>query len=350
MKKLSLLALATISCGLLQAQPPDDAIIRVTLLGTGVPLLNTAAYVKSGRVTAGLMIEAGGERMLFDCGQGVLNRLLQSGGPADNPNAAIDKLFISHLHSDHIGDLASLYSYGWLYRYDVPLRVWGPSGGINQPVGTKQLMQLLRLAYDTDFYVRSTLFSILSFPLTGVEPDGNTWELVPDGVAYSNNGVTVTSFLVDHHPVGPAFGFKIEYQGKAVVFSGDTTYTDNMVKYGKGADLVINEAWGYDPDTELYPYHCPPEGCLNKIFTGAAPKMAVLTHIATPPGTTVQDLVARIRAAGYTGPLTAGLDLMTIDVTASGIRVTPPAANATEQSPESRGSLPAEVRSLRKTN
>ena len=63
---------------------------------------------------------------MFDCGQGVLTRLLQSGGPSANPNAAVDRVFISHLHSDHYADLPALYAYGWLFRYNDPLEVWGP--------------------------------------------------------------------------------------------------------------------------------------------------------------------------------------------------------------------------------
>ena len=88
--------------------------IHVTLLGTGVPLINTAGYLATGRATAGLLIEAGKERFLFDCGQNVLTRLYQSGSAVLNPNlgpnAALDRVFISHLHSDHMADLSALYA------------------------------------------------------------------------------------------------------------------------------------------------------------------------------------------------------------------------------------------------
>ncbi len=333
----------------LEAQTtPTQPVIKVTLLGTGVPLLDPAAYTASGRVTAGLLVEAGTERMLFDCGQGILTRLLQSGGSVMNPNAAVDKVFISHLHSDHIADLAAIYAYGWLYRYDDPLKVWGPGPGPNQPVGISSMMQLMRLTYDTDFYVRSTLFTILAFPLTGVAVDSNVVELWPD-VVYTNNGVKVTAFLVDHHPVAPAYGFRIDYQGKSVVFSGDTTYTTNLVQAAKGADVLINEIWGYPPDPELYAYHCPPETCAAPMFMQAAPKMAVFTHMGIPPGTTAQDLVDRTRKAGYQGPLTIGQDLMVINVNSSGVQITPPAPGASSAPvtlPEMQRSvsLPAEMR------
>ena len=105
-------------------EPPP--IMTITLLGTGVPLLDPAAYLASGQVTAGLLVVAGAERMLFDCGQGIITRLLQSGGPSASPNVAVDRVFISHLHSDHYADLPALYNFAWLYRDGDPLQIWGP--------------------------------------------------------------------------------------------------------------------------------------------------------------------------------------------------------------------------------
>jgi ribonuclease Z len=342
MKRILFTVLAFCASAALPAQTTQP-VIRVTLLGTGVPLIDPVAFVASGRVLSGTLIEAGSERMLFDVGQGVVTRLLQSGGDPNNPNIAVDKLFISHLHSDHIADLASLYSYGWLYRYDVPLKVWGPGPGPNQAVSTGSIMQLLRVVYDTDFYVRCCAFSILTFPLSGVQPIASD---LGEGVVYSNNGVTVTAFLVDHHPVSPAYGFRVDYQGHSVAYSGDTTFTPNLPKFAKGVDVLINEIWGFAPDPELYNYHCPPETCAAPMFIAAAPKLAVFTHIAIPPGTTTDDLVARTRKAGYTGPLQVGADMMVIDVLSDKVTVTPHSANS-ERTGSTEGGVPAEMRGRR---
>src|SRR5262245_58859647 len=120
--KRTLLTLAFCTLSLLHAQTTQQPVIHITLLGTGIPLLNVAAYAPGTtfRSNAGTLVEAGSERFLFDCGQGVLNRLLESGGadPVNNPNVAVDKVFISHMHSDHMSDLPALYSYGWLFRYN----------------------------------------------------------------------------------------------------------------------------------------------------------------------------------------------------------------------------------------
>ncbi len=337
------LALALCPSGPLNAQTTAaQPVISVTLLGTGVPLLDPAAYLASGRVNAGLLITAGTERMLFDCGQGIVTRLLQSGGPADNPNIALDKVFISHLHSDHIADLPALYGYGWLFRYDVPLRVWGPGPGPDGPFSITAIMPLLRLVFDTDIYIRSSTFKVLTFPTSGVEPIVSE---LSEGLVYSNNGVTVNAFLVNHAPVEPAYGFRVGYQGKSVVFSGDTRYSDNLVKNSVGADVLIHEVWGYTQDAspELYSYHTNPEDAA-RVFLNTAPKLAVYTHMGIPPGTTADDIVSRTRAAGYKGPLQIGADLMEIDVPATGAPVViAPVPHAADQPV----SLPAQMQAVK---
>jgi ribonuclease Z len=340
MRNILLISLALGSLGLSFAQTTAvQPVITVTLLGTGVPLLNATALAAGGRALSGLMVQAGTERMLFDCGQGVYDRLVESGGSVLSPNIGIDKVFISHLHSDHIGDLGALYAVGALYRYvnpndaaaDDPLRVWGPGGSANQPVPTWALMQAFRQAYDTDFYVRQLFTNPLDFSLTNaaVETLNSTTEIVP-GVIYSNNGVTVTAFLVDHDPMTPAYGFRVDYQGHSFVYSGDTTFTNNLIMNAQHVDLLVHEVYGYprDEGPEIYDYHTSPETAAE-IFLQTAPTQAVFTHMVMPPGTSPNDLVARTRAAGYTGPLTPGLDLMVININSDfSVTITPPAGGA----------------------
>lgn len=334
MKKKILLIIVFILCSsaLLHAQPTGpQPVIRVTLLGTGVPLFDPVAYLASGRVTAGLLIQAGSERMLFDCGQGIITRLLQSGGPDDaDPNVAVDKVFISHLHSDHIADLPALYAYGWLYRRDKPLRVWGPRSSQNQPVGTVAMMRSFGRAFASDFLIRCCLFNPEdpgNVPLSGTELENNVFNLTP-GVVYNNNGVTVTAFRVIHDPVEPAFGFRIDHNGRSVVFSGDTTLSQNLIEHSVAVDVLIHEVYAHPRDESpgIFDYHTSPEQAAE-VFNSTAPTMAVYTHIANP--TTDDDLVARTRAAGYTGPLTVGLDLMQIAVMPDGtVNILPPPASA----------------------
>src|ERR1700693_3557481 len=148
------------------AAAPATPIIRITLLGTGAP--NSPAT----RHLAGLLIEAGTEQLLFDAGPGVLNRLIDSGGaltltcpnPAGGgatipcPNAGVSKLFVSHLHSDHVGGIADLYSLGWFYRLANPLQVWGPGPSSNGLVATQAMMFSFSVAFANDIKIRCCLF------------------------------------------------------------------------------------------------------------------------------------------------------------------------------------------------
>jgi len=304
------------SCVGLSAQGIGEPqpIMTITLLGTGVPLVDPAAYVDSGQVTAGLLVVAGLERLLFDCGQGILTRLLESGGPAASPNAAVDRVFISHLHSDHYADLPALYNFAWLYRDTDPLEVWGPGPGPNSPFGMGSMMPLLRAVDDADIYIRCCLFTLFTFAASG--ENTIVMELKP-GVVYQSNGVTVTAFLVNHMPVNPAYGFRVDYQGHSFVYSGDTKYdpTTLLTKMATGVDLLAHEVYGFDQASgpEVFNYHTNPED-LAKLLTIAQPRLTALTHQAIPPGTTGEDLVTRIRDAGYNGPVQLGADLMSFDI------------------------------------
>lgn len=337
--KKKLLALAIMSLAAFDAAyAASTPAIKVTLLGTGVPLLNAEKLNENGRALSGLLVEAGSEKMLFDCGQGVYTRLLESGGGIQNPNVGVDKVFISHLHSDHIADLAALYAIGALYRHpnatdvlgmqndltqypfptETPLRVWGPGASANQPVGTWGMMQSFRQAYESDFYIRS-LWSgwDASVGYGAINTENNTTEIdlsKNNGVIYENNGVKVTAFPVDHAPVSPSYGFRVDYDGHSMVYSGDTSpNAPELVKNAQGVDILVHEVYGYPRDAapNIYDYHTSPEDAA-KVFNKTKPKQAVYTHLVIPPQSTANDLAARTRTAGYKGKLALGVDLMVI--------------------------------------
>ncbi len=329
---------------------PTAPVMTVTLLGTGVPLLNADRFASNARAMSGLLVQAGTERMLFDCGQGVYTRLTQSKRPSTVAisNVGVDKVFISHLHSDHMGDLAALYAVGALYRHQdpseigykpavTPLRVWGPGAGPNQPVGTWAIMQSLRIAYDSDFYVRQLFKGAgdVVFTNDAVETVDSAQEIPEQGgVIYQNNGVTVTAFEVNHAPVTPSYGFRVDYKGKSFVYSGDTAPNDNVARYAKGVDLLVHEVYGFARDgaPEIYDYHTSPEDAANKIFKVAKPKQVVYTHMVMDPGTpgsdTPQGLIDRTVKAGYTGKLEAGQDLMVVNINSNSVSIVAPEATS----------------------
>jgi ribonuclease Z len=292
--------------------------ITATLLGTAGPSLSTT------QAEAGLLIQAGPETLLFDCGHLVPERLYQLG------ISNITKVFLTRLHSDHTEGLPILWmnEVTWEGRGANPLQVFGPGeDDPNQPAGTSDITTDVANAFATNTHIRRDLVEHL--PAGGIE--SQTTE-ISQGVVYTNNGVTVTAFLVDHDPVQPAFGYRVDYAGHSVVFSGDTTYSDNLVNYSQGTDVLIHEVLLNPPGATtasdvILGYHSTPEQAAS-VFSQVTPRLAVYTHIVDQTGGGAQSLIARTRAAGYTGPLQVGTDLTSIGI-GDGIAVNACASTAT---------------------
>ncbi len=142
---------------------------------------------------------------------------------------------------------------------------------------------------------------------------------IEQGVVYEKNGVKVIAFKVDHGIVKPAFGYRIEYNGHSVVLSGDTRYSENLIKYAKGTDLLIHEVViapdtlsKSDPKYHIVALHTTPEQAA-KVFNEVNPKLAAYSHIAKPYGNTEEEIMKRTKA-NYSGPLIMGEDLMSFSI------------------------------------
>ncbi len=287
--------------------------IRVTLLGTGNP---NPTMTRFGPST---LVEAGGQTLLFDAGRGALQRLTQ----AHVAWQRVDGVFFTHLHSDHVVGFPDLWLTGGLVAggRKRPVHVWGP-------VGTRAMMAHLTEAYAFDLRIRQDSNRSDS---AGTELIA---EEIAEGVVYDHDGVRVTAFPVDHGEVRPAFGYRVDYHGHAVVLSGDTRPTPNLVHYAQGVDLLVHEVVspaamarsGRDSTQAraVISYHTTPEQA-GRIFAETKPKLAVYSHIG-PPGATAEDLIGPARA-NYAGPLVVGEDLMVIEID-SAVRVRRPEPNS----------------------
>ena len=279
------------------ATVPSDSL-KVVLLGTGLgPLVNLQQYGTS------TLVEAGKQRFLFDCGRGATLRLAQAGVPI----GSITRVFLTHLHSDHVVQLPDLLLTGWAGgRRAAPLAVWGP-------VGTRAMMDHLQQAFAFDIHMRRDVDEHL--PGAGITVVSH--EVTKDGVVFTGGGVTVTAFLVDHGPVRPAFGYRIEYRGRSVVLSGDTRVSENLVRHAQRADVLVHEV--IDPEAlrarpdhpapaivdAIIAHHTTPQQA-GEVFRRVAPRLAVYSHA---PNT--ERVLAQTRTA-YAGPLQGAEDLLTI--------------------------------------
>jgi len=283
--------------GLSHTLPAQD--FKVTLLGTGNPRPVMSRFGPS------ILVEAGKEKLLFDCGRGATQRLYQ----LNIPFTAITGLFLTHLHSDHTVGIPDLWLTGWVLGRDTPLPVWGPKG-------TKAMMKHLQEAYAFDIHIRRDVDTKL--PGAGVMMIATD---IKEGVVYDNAGVKVTAFLVDHGEIKPAFGYRIDYEGHSVTLSGDTRPSENLVRFAQGTDVLIHEVIDVAAYTDLSKgdtseqekkiigHHTTAEQA-GIIFTRVKPKLAVYSHIVPPD---VPDVVPHTRKT-YDGPLEVGEDLMSIEI------------------------------------
>ena len=229
---------------------------RVTLLGTGVPIPSPERFGPCS------LVEAGDQKLLIDAGRGATIRLYQ----LHVPIGRIDVQLLTHYHSDHTSCLPDIWLTGWLESHfgtrKAPYKVIGPTGA-------KRLMENLERAYADDIKIR---VADEKLPLSGIATDVTEYDR--DGPVYEKNGVKVIAFEVDHGDViKPCYGYRIEYGGRVAVFSSDTRYNHNVIKYGKGADLLVHEVAMARPELmkeayiqRIIGHHTTPYDC-GRIFT-----------------------------------------------------------------------------------
>ena len=282
--------------------------IKVTLLGTGAPV---PLIERFGPAT---FVEAGGQKFLFDCGRGAAQRLWQ----LKIPLGQINMMLLTHLHSDHTVGIPDVWLTGWIPAAygsrKSPFRVRGPSG-------TKDMMAYLEKAYAWDIRIRNQEQNKADSGILVEAMD------ISEGVVFNSEGVKITAFLVDHSDfIDSALGYRIDYAGHSVVISGDTRYCENLIKFAKGADVIIHEVAAATKEAmqssalirQILGFHTSPEDA-GRVFAQVKPKLAVYTHIIlltnspSVPPPSLNDLTQRTGTT-YTGALQIGEDLMSIEI------------------------------------
>lgn len=208
-----------------QAALFDGDGLKVVFCGTGSPLPSKR---RAQMCTA---IFAGDRFFLVDAGTGSWETLQAGGVPA----AKLAGIFLTHFHSDHIGDLSEANLASWVGGRPAPLSVYGPEGVERVVAGENEALaldSLYRTAHHGDGVAPSATAGLLAISFDGSLA----------AVVYEDAGLKVTAFPVKHDPVKPAVGYRFDYQGRSVVISGDTAYSESLVANAHGADLLIHEA------------------------------------------------------------------------------------------------------------
>jgi ribonuclease BN (tRNA processing enzyme) len=271
----------------------------VVILGTGTP---NADPDRSGPALA---VVVNGTAYLVDAGPGVVRRAAaaQRAGVAALEVKRLDKVFITHLHSDHTVGLPDLIFTPWVLERTAPLSVYGPPG-------IKAMTDHLEQAYSEDVHVR----------VDGAEPANETGyrvsaHEVEPGIVYRDTNVVVRAFAVRHGDWKVAYGYRFDGGGRSIVVSGDTHPTDAIVRECNGCDVLVHEVYSAEMFVrrphDWQTYHAAAHTStteLAALATRARPKLLVLYHQLFW-GTDDAGLLREIRAAGYTGPVMSAHDL-----------------------------------------
>ena len=292
----------------------DDSL-RVFLIGSGGPFNNEV------RLAPCIAIIAGGEFFLVDTGPGTYRAVDIMRLPIPH----LSKILLTHFHSDHIGDLGEANIMSWANGRTKALEIFGPEG-----VETVVNGFIMAYKHDTNYRIAHHGKDII-IPEAGT-PISKTIKFAnPDEktLCFETNGLNVYAFQVDHSPVKPAIGYRIEYKGNIVVITGDTKKTDTLAEHCKNADILFSEAISYDLLnnmieglkrnnltraakilTDIQDYHMEPVAAA-RLAKEAGVKKLVFIHI-TPPLTnkTTEELYLKGVSDHFDGDIILGKDRM----------------------------------------
>jgi ribonuclease Z len=334
------IALVLLTVGFLQRGPLLDHIVRArmdqtlqridkSLLTDGklhVFLCGTAAALpdpdRAGACTA---VIAGGQFLLIDAGPASWRNV----DGLNLPVAQLSAVLVTHLHSDHIGELGEAIEQSWIAGRTQPLDVYGPPGIDDVVSGFAQV-------YSHDAGYRVAHHGADYMPPQGAHAVAHVLPPPPgsdSAPVLERDGLKVSVFRVDHAPVDYAYGYRIEYRGRVVVISGDTRKSDVVIANARDADLLLHEALAthlVDRASarakelglartgkmahDITDYHSTPVQAAE-VAQAAGVHELVLTHIFPPlPNALARHLFLAGTADAYHGKLVLGEDRMRIDL------------------------------------
>lgn len=274
----------------------------VVMLGTGTP---NSDPDRSGPAVA---VVVGDQAYLVDAGPGIVRRAASAASEHDLPALAtnrLDRLFLTHLHSDHTVGLPDVIFSPWVLDRPSPIQIYGPPG-------TSEMVTHLQAAYRTDVDMR----------IYGLEPrEDNVMaykspvEETAGGRVYEDSNVVVDAIPVHHGSWPVALGYRFETEDRVIVISGDARPSESLIAACNGCDVLVHEVYS----TEGFATRPPAWATYHKSFHTSTSELAELARRARPKllvlyhqlywGTTDEDLINEMRAAGYEGAVVSASDL-----------------------------------------
>ena len=288
----------------LRAAQPERQKTRLVLLGTaGGPT------PKATRAAPAQAVVVGDRVYLIDCGDGVARQLAL----AKLPIRQLRAVFITHQHSDHNAGYGPLFLLGWAAGLSNPVDAYGPP-----PLEEMTARLLDAYRYDVELRMADEGRPALA-PL--IRPH----EVVAGGEIYRDERVRVTAALNDHPPIQHSFAYRIDTADRSIVISGDTRYSENVVKLARGADVLVHEVLSREfwarPDAPQPPSvirHIVASHTdavdVGRLAAAAQVRTLVLSHFVPTEGTgapTDDQWIATVRRH-FKGEVIAGRDLLEI--------------------------------------
>jgi ribonuclease Z len=265
---------------------------HVVLLGTGTP------NPDPNRMGPSVAIVSGGHVYLVDAGPGVVRRAAQAGITMPQ----LTRVFFTHLHSDHTAGYPDLILTPPNSDRVEPIEAWGPPG-------TRAMTRHILAAFREDLHVR----------LHGGQPGvGAGFQAiahdVKPGEVYRDNYVRVTAFAVPHATWKYAYGYRFDAKDRAIVISGDTTYSEALIAAAKGCDILVHEVMSAagvakrTPDWRKYHLSSHTTGIdVGRVAAAVKPRVLVLYHLL-PMGESEEEVLAEVRQH-WGGEVVYGKDL-----------------------------------------
>jgi ribonuclease Z len=258
--------------------------IRLTLLGAG------ERSAQDAPVGPGILVEAGDEVLLFDCGVGSLERLRS----ARFRLRELTAVFLTSLDATHVGGCGELIAARLRADGEQPLLLWGPGGTIQA--------------------VQAWVGARGGGGLEGIDPHE-----VGENLVYDTDDVRVTAIVTDHATEPRAYGYRVDRERRAVVVLAAARYSENVVHGARGAQAVVSDVAAATAQEEAadaavrgaLASHTSPEDA-GRIMNGARAYLGLYSHLQLF-GVAVEEVVARTRRY-YHGPLQIGRALMIVEI------------------------------------